>query len=107
MARASAVAVLVIAADHLLGLSQVKAWTVLAVATVWVLVPVARVVTAAATVGVIWLLGTGFLSNRFGELSFGLRDRDHLAVLALASVVALLVSRRAAAVSRTGKGQGS
>ena len=107
LARLAAVVTLAIGADRLLGLSDAKGWTVLAVATVWVLVPAARPIPALAAVGVAWLMGTGFFSNRQGELSFGLRDREHLAVMVFAAVVAVLVSRRAAAVARSGKGRES
>ena len=103
MARTAVVAVVVIGVDHLVHLSLERAWTLLAVGAVWALVPAARPVTALVAAAVTWLLGDGFLSNRFGEVSFGARDQGHLAVLLLAAVIALLVSRRAAAVNRTRK----
>ena len=103
MARTAVVAVVVISVDHLVHLSLERAWTLLAVGAVWALVPAARPVTALVAAAVTWLLGDGFLSNRFGEVSFGARDQGHLAVLLLAAVIALLVSRRAAAVNRTRK----
>ena len=103
VARTAVVAVVVISVDHLVHLSLERAWTLLAVGAVWALVPAARPVTALVAAAVTWLLGDGFLSNRFGEVSFGARDRGHLAVLLLAAVIALLVSRRAAAVNRTRK----
>jgi hypothetical protein len=99
LARLVVVVVGTIMADRVLGLAQDAAWAVLAAVTVWALTPGVRVVTAVAGAGLVWLLGTGFLTNRLGELSFGPIDRGHLAVLALAAVIALLVSRRARTVT--------
>ena len=101
VARAAVVAVVVIGVDRLLGLSQGRAWALLAVGAVGALVPAARPGTALVAAGVTWLLGDGFLTNRLGVVSFGPRDRGDLGVLVLAAVVALLVSRRATAVNRT------
>jgi hypothetical protein len=89
-----------IGADRVLGLTQDRAWAVLAVVTVAALTPAARIWSALTGAGVTWLLGTGFVSNRFGELSFGSSDRAHLVVMVVAALVAAGVSRRAATVTR-------
>lgn len=101
LARLAVLVALGIGADRLLTLSQDRAWAVLGVTTVVAMAPVARFLSALAGAGVTWLLGTGFESNRLGELTFGITDREHLVVALAAAAVALLVSRRAAAVRRT------
>jgi hypothetical protein len=100
LARLAVVVAFVIAADRLLHLSDQPAWAVLAAATVWALIPGGRLPTAVVGAGLAWLMGDGFLSHRFGEVAFGLLDQEHLAVLALAALVAVMVSRRAATVAR-------
>ncbi|HEY6795604.1 MAG TPA: hypothetical protein VI248_13075 [Kineosporiaceae bacterium] len=83
--------------DRLLSLSQDRAWAVLAVITVLALVPAARISPALAGAGTTWLLGTGFVTNRFGELTLTDSDLGHLALMTLTAIVAVLVSRWTAA----------
>jgi len=104
VARVFVVAVVAVGVDRALALPQAQAWALLGAVTVWALVPVARPATAAVAAVVAWLIGTGFLSNRLGELTFGPHDRESLALMLLAAGVALLVSRRAAAVARARSG---
>ena len=100
LARTAVLACAGAAFDRVLRLPPDRAWAVLGLLTVLALTPAARPVSAAAGAGVTWLIGTGFVVHRFGELSFDGGDQARLAVLALAGVVALLVSRRAATVTR-------
>jgi hypothetical protein len=100
LARLLAADTVAIGLLRLSGMPAVAAWAVLAVVTIWSLVPGAHLASAAAGALVTWLLGTGFVSNRLGDLSFTVQDREHLLVLALAAVVALTVNRRARTVAR-------
>jgi hypothetical protein len=103
LARVAVLVSAAIGADRVFRLSQDRAWAILAVVLLLALTPAARAWPAVAGAGVTWLLGTGFLSNRLGELSFGRSDRGHLAVLVVAAVVAVAISRRAASAGAPGR----
>jgi hypothetical protein len=78
----------------------IAATALIAGVTVWALGSCAHWLTAVAGAAITWLLGTGFLAHRWGELSWGSDDRGHLVVVALAAAVAILVSlRRRAAIA--------
>jgi hypothetical protein len=100
LARLAVLVVAAVGVDRVLGLSLDRAWAVLGVVMAAALTPAARIPSALAGAGVTWLLGTGFVSNRLGELSFDNSDIGRLLVVTIAAVAALAISRRAATVTR-------
>jgi len=93
--------VVVIAAARFLHASPASGWALVAAVTVWALASSAFWLTPLAGAGMSWLLGTGFLAHRTGELSFTADDRGHLVVVAVAALAALLVCARARSTSRS------
>jgi hypothetical protein len=70
-----------------------RAWAVLVVVTVWA-TTAASPAPACLGAGVTWLLGTGFVVHRLGDLTFSPGDRMRLAVtVACAAGVSWLAHR--------------
>jgi hypothetical protein len=101
LARLAVLLVEANAAARLFNIPSASAWALVAAVTMWALASSAYWLTAVAGAGMSWLLGTGFLAHRTGDLSFGVDDRGHLAVFALAAVAAVLVSARGRQVARS------
>ncbi|HEX2806403.1 MAG TPA: hypothetical protein VHN80_09575, partial [Kineosporiaceae bacterium] len=80
-------------------LSNGAAWAVLVAVTMWAVLS-AGAVTACAAGVMTWLLGTGFVVHRLGDLSFTAGDRLRLGVTVVLAVAAALIGRRAAARAR-------
>jgi hypothetical protein len=99
LSRLAVLLVLVVALARLCHIRSDAAWALLAAVTVRSLASCAFWFTPVAGAALTWVLGTGFLAPRAGELGFGIDDREHLAVLALAALVALVVSARARRVA--------
>jgi hypothetical protein len=89
--RLALLLILMIFAARFLNAPTAAAWAVVAVVTVWGLASSAFWATPFAGSGMSWLLATGFLTHRTGDLSFTASDRNHLSVLMLAALVALLI----------------
>jgi hypothetical protein len=97
LTRLAVVESVAIAGVLLLRLSQPQAWAVLALVMMWTLVPGARVWVLPAATGITWLLGTGFVTDHQGALSFTVEDVGHAVVLVLAAGLVALVNARARA----------
>lgn len=77
-------------------LSNGTAWAVLVAVTVWAVLS-AGTATAFAAGVITWLLGTGFVVHRLGDLTFTASDRLRLCVTVLLALGAALIGRRATA----------
>jgi hypothetical protein len=93
LARLTVVLVVAIIAARLGGMSVAVGWTLLTVVTIWAVALAASSWTVIFAAVETWLLGTGFLVDRFGVLSFGPDDRLRLAVTVVAGCLAVLVTR--------------
>ena len=80
-------------------LSDSTAWAVLAVVTMWAALS-AGAVTAFAAGVMTWLLGTGFVVHRLGDLSFTAGDRVRLGVTVVLALGSAPIGRRATARAR-------
>src|SRR3954454_11872101 len=68
LARLAVATVALLLICQVLALPSVLGWALLAAGTTVTLLPCARWATAFAGAGVVWSLGTGFWTNRFGTL---------------------------------------
>jgi hypothetical protein len=100
LARLTVVLVVAIVAARLGGMSVAVGWTLLTAVTMWSIALATSSWTAIFAAVETWLLGTGFLVDRFGVLSFGPDDRLRLAVTVVASCLAVLVARIARIAAR-------
>jgi hypothetical protein len=87
-AWAVTVAIIAVRCAHL---SNGTAWAVLAVVTMWAVLS-ASLVTAFAAGVMTWLLGTGFVVHRLGDLSFTAGDRVRLGATVVLALGAALVA---------------
>jgi hypothetical protein len=71
-----------------------QAWVLLAAVTMWAMIPGANVLCAVIGAGLTWLIGTGFVVHRHGDLSFTTSDEAHLALLVFMAGLVLLINRR-------------
>jgi hypothetical protein len=95
LTRVAVLDVLAAGIVNTLRLAPSQAWALLAVVTMWAMIPAARMLCVAAGAGLTWLIGTGFVTHRHGDLSFTPADQAHLIVLAVAAIVVLLVNHAA------------
>ena len=86
-AWAVTVAIIAVRCAHL---SNSTAWAVLAVVTMWAVLSASSVTAFAAGV-MTWLLGTGFVVHRLGDLSFAAGDRVRLGVTVVLALGAALI----------------
>jgi hypothetical protein len=99
LARLALLLVVMITTVRVLHLSSEQAWAMVSAGTVWALGLSASWATPLAGAGLAWLLGTGFMEHRTGDLSFATIDREHLGLLGVVAVLALLIRARARARS--------